>query len=84
MLSTAEDLIIYFSKIANSELGKVNVGNPQEMLYREIEWFIERLMLLSPSDATKDFTDKLRDYKENIDLNSSSTRAQRISKYRSI
>ena len=80
--STAEDLIIYFSKIANSELGKVNVGNPQEMLYREIEWFIERLMLLSPSDATKDFTDKLRDYKENIDLNSSSTRAQRISKYR--
>ena len=78
----AEDLIIFFSKVANSELGKVNVSNPQEMLYRELDWFIERLILLTPSTATKDFTDKLRDYKENIDLNSSSTRAQRISKYR--
>lgn len=57
-----EDMIVYFSKTANSQLNKFNNGHIQNELYAEISLFISLMISLVSDSASETFIKRLRDY----------------------
>ncbi|EDO16415.1 hypothetical protein Kpol_1030p25 [Vanderwaltozyma polyspora DSM 70294] len=77
-----EELFIYFTKIANNEINKINQiqnNNVQEELYKQIQLFVNLIILLLPSNIDNSFKEKLNQLKEVLNPTGTSSRQNRYS-----
>ena len=77
-ISRFEEVIIYFTKIANVELNKIEIENVQTELYHQVSQFINLLIKFLPKNIDRTFQNRLENYKDSIISKGPSTTTEKI------